>query len=89
MLIWYADLPKRHSGLCDENERNLVIFFNRTDIFPFLIPFIILLPRSSKVNGTSTKMAIWIILLIFMIYTGSSFHISKKDLYSDGGKLDL
>jgi hypothetical protein len=66
MLIWYADLPEETFWIMMRMKGTWSYFSVGLIFFHFLLPFIILLPRSSKVNpGLLTKMAIWIILAHF------------------------
>ena len=66
MLIWYADIPEETFWIIMRMKGSWAYFSIGLVFVHFIIPFIILLPRSSKVNpNLLTKVAIWILLAHF------------------------
>lgn len=66
MLIWYADIPEETFWIIMRMKGSWAYFSIGLLFVHFIIPFLILLPRSSKVNpGLITKMAIWFVIAHF------------------------
>lgn len=66
MLIWYADIPEETFWIIMRMKGSWAYYSIGLVFVHFLIPFIILLPRSSKVRpGLLTKMAVWLVLAHF------------------------
>jgi len=63
LLIWYADLPEETFWLIHRLEGGWVYVSLALLVAHFIIPFLILLPRSAKTNPKTLKMmAIWMLL---------------------------
>lgn len=63
MLIWYADIPEETFWFIMRMKEGWSYFSIGLLFVHFIIPFLILLPRSSKVNPTLLKyMSIWLLL---------------------------
>ncbi|HMQ67596.1 MAG TPA: quinol:cytochrome C oxidoreductase [Ignavibacteria bacterium] len=63
MLIWYADIPEETFWIIMRMKNGWEYFSIGLIFFHFVLPFIILLPRSSKVNPKLLKiMAIWVVV---------------------------
>ena len=66
MLIWYADIPEETFWIIMRMKGSWAYFSIGLVFVHFIIPFLILLPRSSKVRpGLLTKMAVWFVLAHF------------------------
>ena len=62
MLIWYADLPEETFWVMMRMKGSWAYYSIGLVFFHFVLPFLILLPRSSKVSPKLLKvMAIWIL----------------------------
>lgn len=63
MLIWYADLPEETFWVMMRMKGSWSYFSIGLIFFHFILPFLILLPRSSKVNPKLLLvMSIWILI---------------------------
>ncbi len=89
MLIWYADIPEETFWIMNRMEGSWVYFSVGLIFIHFIIPFLILLPRSSKVNPKMLKfMAVWLLLahaydlywIIMPTYFKSGFAFSWNEL---------
>lgn len=66
MLIWYADIPEETFWIMMRMKGSWAYYSIGLVIFHFVIPFLALLPRSSKVSPKLLKfMAIWILAVHF------------------------
>ena len=66
MLIWYADIPEETFWLMMRMKGSWSYFSIGLIFIHFVLPFLILLPRSSKVKpGLLKVMSIWILLAHF------------------------
>ncbi|MBS1552016.1 MAG: quinol:cytochrome C oxidoreductase [Bacteroidetes bacterium] len=66
MLIWYADIPEETFWVIMRMKGSWAYYSIGLVFVHFIIPFIILLPRSSKVRpGLLTKMAVWFVIAHF------------------------
>jgi hypothetical protein len=62
MLIWYADIPEETFWIMNRMEGTWVYFSIGLIFIHFIIPFLILLPRSAKTNPKLIMfMAMWLI----------------------------
>ena len=62
MLIWYADIPEETFWIMNRMEGTWIYFSIGLIFIHFIIPFMILLPRSSKTNPNLVMfMAMWLL----------------------------
>lgn len=63
MLIWYADIPEETFWFMQRAEGSWLYFSYGLVLFHFIIPFLVLIPRSVKTNLQRLKiMSVWLLV---------------------------